>query len=210
MIIFDYIQKGGLFMWPLALVALVAFFLICYKGFSVAGLYFRYRRLDVDNIRELLKKRDYQSVKEIIKVDGSVEKIMRKGVRYLEQDYSEEAIKDRLEMIYEEECHKLEEGLSIILVLAEIMPMLGLLGTVSGMIQVFKAISVYGAGNAEAMASGISEALLTTETGLVLAIPTMFCYTILNSYIERVMKCMRQVGATVVTSLRVVKKKENI
>ena len=57
------------------------------------------------------------------------------------------------------------------------MPMLGLLGTVAGMIHVFEAISAYGTSDAQSMAAGISEALLTTETGLVLAIPILFFYS---------------------------------
>ncbi len=209
MIILEFIHKGGIFMWPLFLVAILAFYLVIYKGVYLLKLYFRYRKnMDIIRIRECLKEKRYDDAKALVKGNGPVEKILAKGIVYLTSGFDEVAIKDRLEMIYEEEVHNLEKGLSIILVLAEIMPMLGLLGTVSGMIQVFRAISVYGTGDAQALASGISEALLTTETGLVLAIPTMFLYALLNGQVDKITRLMNQAGSTVVTSLRVLKKKE--
>jgi biopolymer transport protein ExbB len=208
MIILDFIQKGGIFMWPLFITALAAIYLIIYKSIQLVPLYFRYsKRLNLLKVRDALKDQRYIDAQEEIQGYGPVERILDKGLTYIRDGYDEIAIKDRLEMIYEEELHILDRGLSVILVLGEIMPMLGLLGTVSGMIQVFKAISIYGTGDANALASGISEALLTTETGLVLAIPTMFIYTILNSQIEKNAKLMRQAGATIVTCLRVIKKK---
>ncbi len=68
-----------------------------------------------------------------------------------------------------------------IAILAAIAPLLGLLGTVGGMIKTFTVISVFGTGNAKALASGISEALITTQTGLVVAIPGLF----LAAYLHR-------------------------
>lgn len=64
--------------------------------------------------------------------------------------------------------------LATIAVLAAVAPLLGLLGTVSGMIGTFKVIMLHGTGNAHALAEGISEALITTQTGLVVAIPGLF------------------------------------
>jgi biopolymer transport protein ExbB len=68
----------------------------------------------------------------------------------------------------------LSKRLSTIAVLASIAPLLGLLGTVLGMIETFNVISLFGTGNAKAMASGISVALITTQTGLLVAIPGLF------------------------------------
>ncbi len=68
---------------------------------------------------------------------------------------------------------ELGSHLAGILALAAVAPLLGLLGTVGGMIQTFQAIRLYGAGNAQALAAGISQALITTETGLLIAIPAL-------------------------------------
>jgi len=75
------------------------------------------------------------------------------------------AMRERLE---------LTRSLSSISVLATVAPLLGLLGTVIGMIETFNVISIFGTGNAKAMAHGISVALITTETGLLVAIPGVF------------------------------------
>jgi biopolymer transport protein ExbB len=61
-----------------------------------------------------------------------------------------------------------------VLVLAAVAPLLGLLGTVSGMIETFQVIRLFGTGNAQALSAGISEALITTQTGLLVAIPGLF------------------------------------
>lgn len=73
-----------------------------------------------------------------------------------------------------------ERFIPTILVLASVAPLLGLLGTVEGMITTFQAISQFGTGNAKAMASGISEALITTQTGLVVAVPGLILGNFLN------------------------------
>jgi biopolymer transport protein ExbB len=62
--------------------------------------------------------------------------------------------------------------------------LLGLLGTVTGMIRTFKAITVAGVGNPSAMASGIAEALITTATGLIIAIPALVAYRMLRSRVD--------------------------
>jgi biopolymer transport protein ExbB len=69
---------------------------------------------------------------------------------------------------------ELSRFLAVIAVLAGIAPLLGLLGTVLGMIETFDVISIFGTGNAKAMAGGISVALITTQTGLMVAIPGLF------------------------------------
>ena len=73
----------------------------------------------------------------------------------------------------------LERFLSNLAVFAAVAPLLGLLGTVSGMIQTFETITLYGAGNAGMLSGGISEALITTETGLAVAIPILLAHAAL-------------------------------
>jgi biopolymer transport protein ExbB len=82
------------------------------------------------------------------------------------------------------EQRRLERGLDIILVLATVAPLLGLLGTVSGMIGTFDSIAVHGTGNARAMAGGISEALITTQSGLFVSIPGLFMANFLRRRVE--------------------------
>ncbi|MBN2232733.1 MAG: MotA/TolQ/ExbB proton channel family protein [Deltaproteobacteria bacterium] len=82
------------------------------------------------------------------------------------------------------EQRRLEQGLDVILVLATVAPLLGLLGTVAGMIGTFDSIAVHGTGNARAMAGGISEALITTQSGLFVSIPGLFMANFLRRRVE--------------------------
>ncbi len=77
------------------------------------------------------------------------------------------------------ESPKIQSGLSLLKIIAMVAPLLGLLGTVTGMIIVFQAITIYGAGDPKAMAGGISSALVTTVLGLTVAIPTLLMHTML-------------------------------
>jgi biopolymer transport protein ExbB len=89
---------------------------------------------------------------------------------------------------------KLDDNLTIIGVLAKASPLLGLLGTVTGMIATFDIISVFGAGNARAMAGGISEALITTQTGLIVAIPGLYAHNFLTRRAENLKRRVASVG----------------
>ena len=94
-----------------------------------------------------------------------------------------EVMKDSIEEAAARVVHELEKFLAILGTIAAIAPLLGLLGTVIGMIKVFTALNLEGAGNAGALAGGISEALITTAAGLIVAIPAMIAY---RFYVRRV------------------------
>ncbi|MBB6523600.1 MotA/TolQ/ExbB proton channel family protein [Pseudoteredinibacter isoporae] len=80
---------------------------------------------------------------------------------------------------------RLEKWLGTIAVIAAVAPLLGLLGTVSGMIETFKLMTIFGSGDASAVSSGISEALVTTELGLVVAIPALLLHAFLQRWVRR-------------------------
>jgi biopolymer transport protein ExbB len=81
-------------------------------------------------------------------------------------------------------AHDLERFLNTLGTIAAVSPLLGLLGTVTGMIRTFKAITVAGVGNPAAMAGGIAEALITTAAGLLVAIPALFAYRYLRGRVD--------------------------
>ncbi|MEM9316783.1 MAG: MotA/TolQ/ExbB proton channel family protein, partial [Pseudomonadota bacterium] len=84
------------------------------------------------------------------------------------------------------ETPKLESGLTLLKIIAAVAPLMGLLGTVTGMILTFQAITIFGAGDPKAMAGGISSALITTVLGLLVAIPTVLLHTIVNGRAQRI------------------------
>lgn len=97
---------------------------------------------------------------------------------------------------------KLERGLTLLEIIAGISPLIGLLGTVLGMVEVFNAISQQGLGNPQVLSSGISQALVTTIGGLTVAIPALAFYSILSKRIEQYAIEMQERGTNLVTQLQ--------
>jgi biopolymer transport protein ExbB len=92
-----------------------------------------------------------------------------------------EELEAQLEDVLAKAAPALEKNLSIIKLLAAVAPLLGLLGTVIGMIETFQAITLFGTGDPKLMAGGISQALVTTMLGLIAAVPLLFIHNILDS-----------------------------
>jgi biopolymer transport protein ExbB len=90
------------------------------------------------------------------------------------------------------ETPKLESGLPLLKIIAAIAPLMGLLGTVTGMIVTFQAITIFGAGDPKAMAGGISTALVTTVQGLVVAIPVVLMYTLVSVRAQRIIHILNE------------------
>lgn len=92
----------------------------------------------------------------------------------------------------------IESGLSLLKIIAMVAPLLGLLGTVTGMIITFQMITLFGAGDPKAMAGGISQALITTVQGLVVAIPTVLMHTLINGKAQNVLHVLEEQSAGIV------------
>jgi biopolymer transport protein ExbB len=87
---------------------------------------------------------------------------------------------DQLFLQLQEYRVTLEKRLTAIAITASVAPLLGLLGTVSGMIETFRMMTLFGSGNPEVVSGGISQALITTELGLVVAIPALIVHSLLS------------------------------
>lgn len=99
-------------------------------------------------------------------------------------DTSDEVRRERVEEAGRAVAHHLERYLNTLGTIAAVSPLLGLLGTVAGMIRVFSAMTTQGLGNPQALAGGISQALLTTAAGLCVAIPALIAYRLLKGRVE--------------------------
>jgi|TARA_B110000263_G_C15284814_1_gene500198 biopolymer transport protein ExbB len=101
-------------------------------------------------------------------------------------------MKESIEEVASHVVHELERYLNTLGTVAAITPLLGLLGTVIGMIRVFTSIKLEGTGNAAVLAGGISEALITTAAGLTVAIPSLFFYRFFQRRIDELVVSMEQ------------------
>jgi len=105
------------------------------------------------------------------------------------------------------ETPKLERGLTLIKIISAVAPLMGLLGTVTGMILTFQAITLFGTGDPRMMANGISQALITTALGLTVAIPTLLLHAIVSGMSKRIIHVLEEQSAGVV-SVHAEKEKE--
>ncbi len=110
------------------------------------------------------------------------------GNRHREREIIKEAVEDTGRHV----VHDLERYLNSLGTIAAITPLLGLLGTVIGMVKVFGAITIHGVGNPSVLAGGISEALITTAAGLSVAIPALIGYRYLRGRIDRLVVQMEK------------------
>jgi biopolymer transport protein ExbB len=113
---------------------------------------------------------------------------------------SREDIERALQEASSHELAQLERGLGILATIAMIAPLLGFLGTVTGMINSFDALAAVGLNNPAAVASGISEALITTATGLIIAIPIQMAYNYLVARVNGLVRDMEAAANAVLDS----------
>ncbi|WNO08862.1 MotA/TolQ/ExbB proton channel family protein [Teredinibacter sp. KSP-S5-2] len=109
-----------------------------------------------------------------------------------------ESLELKLEEAVLKERPNIEAYLNLLKIISMVAPLLGLLGTVTGMIVTFQAITIYGAGDPKAMAGGISGALVTTVLGLVVAIPTVLLHTFLNGKAKRILHVLEEQSAGII------------
>jgi biopolymer transport protein ExbB len=178
----EWIVQGGPVMVPLLLCSVISLSIIVERCLSLR----RNRILKYDilqRIEELLRDRKIPEASTLCKrYPSSMTRILLAAI--LNHDKGRQEIKEIIEDAGRQEVPVLERYLTILGTIASISVLLGLLGTVTGMIRTFKTIAALGYGHPEALASGISEALIATATGLGIAIPTLVLYNFFTSKVD--------------------------
>jgi len=182
----EMFTKGGLLMYPILLCSLIAVvivverFLVLRKAQIDAGQFMM-------RLRSVLQKGDILAgINFCAKTNAPIANLMRRGLsKYPEGD---ERVREAIENAGKEEVYHLERGLGILASIAGVAPLLGFLGTVTGMIGAFQMIQqLSGVVNPSDLAAGIWEALLTTAFGLIVGIPA---YAFYNYFVSRVQRAV--------------------
>ncbi|MFQ5928272.1 MAG: MotA/TolQ/ExbB proton channel family protein [Acidobacteriota bacterium] len=180
--LFTYVRQGGLMMIPLFLCSLLGLIFIVERVIS-------YNRIKGDTaeifsrIRESLLGGDLRRSVEVCEsFDHPVATTLKSGLLRFGKSHQE--IDKAMESVALHEVSKLEKGLWILATVANVAPLFGFLGTVTGMIRSFEALAEVGLGNPQAVAGGISEALITTATGLIIALPVQAAYNYFNNKVS--------------------------
>lgn len=189
------IQKGGLIAWLIMGLAVLAL------GLIVARIVFLHRASRstatmVDSVGDLVRQRKIQEAIDVCRrASGSTAAVIAAALRNIGRD--RESLDDIVnEAILHESSH-LERFGAFILVIAAVSPLLGLLGTVTGMISTFEVITEHGTGDPQLLSGGISVALITTELGLIVAIPTLLVGNVLSGWAERIKDDMQKAALRV-------------
>ena len=179
-----FFKKGGIVMYPLMLVALFAL-LLCLERFIVLTIRGRIGKRFVKKVETMVSEKRYDAAADLcLKKESSLSMVMFAVLNKAKE--TRDAAEKSLQEALLREQPKLERRMGLLAAMGSIAPLLGLLGTVTGIITLFNVITEVGTNDARVLAGGISEALVTTETGLIIAIPVMILHGLLSEKIEKV------------------------
>jgi len=194
---------GGPVMWPILLCSVFALAIILEKFWHLHKIEIDTRQF-LDKILELVK---HHKIKEALQLcdttPSPIAHILKAGI--LKYDRTREEIKEAIEDASLYEIPKLEKNLSTLATLAHVSPLLGLLGTVTGMVRCFQTIQIKATSlhpvSPGDLAGGIWEALLTTVAGLIVAIPTFVAYNYLVNRVNNFILEMEKASTELVNFL---------
>jgi biopolymer transport protein ExbB len=172
--VFELLKAGGILMAPILLCSVLALAIILERFWSLRDS----RIAPPEMLNELwrwIKKKELNGKRlKTLQVSSPMGRVLASGL--LNAKHGREVMKESIEHEASQVVHQLERFLNPLGTVATITPLLGLLGTVIGMIKVFAEIQLAGVGNAGNLAGGISEALITTASGLSVAIPALIAH----------------------------------
>ena len=200
-----FLKAGGPVVIPLLLIAVIALIMVIERFFYLLRVDKNVDKM-LGRVLPYLESSDYDGALQTVgNSHGPVSNINQSAVTHGRQKV------DKLEELLQEailsELLSLERFLGALAVMAAAAPLLGLLGTVSGMIGTFEVISSYGTGNAKLLSGGISEALSTTEIGLIVAVPILLAHAWLNRQVRTLVGHMDRAAISLASAIR--QQKEN-
>lgn len=177
----DRIEQGGIVGYSIIALGIVGLLIAIWRWFGLSG--------DSRRVSAQLKRDTASTDNPLGRVLAAYESNQGADTETVELKLSEAALK---------EMPGLTKGLLFIKVVAAVAPLMGLLGTVTGMIKTFQVITLYGAGDPKMMAGGISQALMTTVLGLVVAIPMVLLHTVVSGQSRKIINILQSQSAGIV------------
>lgn len=166
------LSRGGIIIYPLLISSLVALTIIIERFYQFIRLPRQLSDSLMEEIKENIALKKYDEAASLCEGKGPTARILRRGIINAHKD--PEDMEKLMEELKWDEFPRLERHLEILNFIGKMSPSLGLLGTVTGMIKTFQALSLNG--ESQQLAAGISEALITTAVGLIISIPTLGAY----------------------------------
>lgn len=197
--IYEIMQNGGPVMWPLLACSLVVVTVIIERILFWTQIKRKRNRKLLDEILRLAENGDWQQIKERTRgCEDHVIRMLNVGIMHRDYDMSKAMEAEAQDMV-----KKMSQFMTVLDTMITVAPLLGIFGTVIGIISSFKMLSVGGIGDPKLVTGGIAQALITTASGLAISIITVFPYNFFKSRIENAIHVMEKYA----TSLEVVYKK---
>jgi len=188
--VFELLKAGGILMVPIVACSILALAIVLERAWTLRAS----RVAPPQSINELwrwIKKKELNGRKlKALQGSSPLGRVLAGGL--INAKHGREVMKESIEHEASQVIHELERFLNPLGTIATITPLLGLLGTVIGMIKVFAEIQLAGVGNAGNLAGGISEALITTAAGLSVAIPALICHRYFIRRVDELVVNMEQ------------------
>ena len=188
-----YLQNGGLVMPPLVLCVVVLWFAIGWRWVTL-------NRGGAKSVRVLINNR-LRDKPRVLK--GIVDTAVNQGVALWAEH--KPYLRERLDEAFGHYQSEIKRYSLVVSTIVAIAPLLGLLGTVIGMINTFQLITIFGTGDAKSLSSGISEALMTTALGLIVAIPTLILHGGLSRLAKRKLGQLEEVSVAFLNGVDVLR-----
>ncbi len=195
----EIVKAGGWLMVPIILCAIIAMGIILERFWTL-----QQKRVIPEDLTSKVwgwVKKDQldQGQIQTLYQGSALGQILAAGL--INRDYERAVMKDSIEETGRHVVHELQRYLDTLGTVAAISPLLGLLGTVIGMVKVFAAITTHGVGNPTVLAGGIAEALITTAAGLTVAIPALIGYRFYSSRVDTLVVDMEKEAIKLVEAL---------
>ena len=192
-------EKGGAMMYPILFSSVLMLGIAIERGYSLR----RNNIISSKFLKDLRNQWDWKNIQKTLRLcnsyDNSLSRILKMGLLRFGGKLDE--IERAIEAGGQHEASLMNSNLRVLGAIANITPMMGLLGTVIGMIKAFNVISLSGTGNPGLVASGISEALITTAAGMLVGIPALVLYHYFRGKIDRYVFEMEEVAIQLVEEL---------
>lgn len=197
----DRFKSGGIIMFPLTFLAVICIIVGIWKSVQLYIIRSSYDD-KVQKLVLLIKEGNMEEAKAYIEtLRGPVKALLKEALQH--HSISRETLEELLNENILSQIPKLDRFMPVLSVSAGAAPLLGLLGTVMGIIKTFEMISLYGTGDPNTMAGGISEALVTTQAGLMVAIPALIWHAILNRRLKAIVGNLEKAMLSFINALSV-------
>ncbi|WP_027721192.1 MotA/TolQ/ExbB proton channel family protein [Maridesulfovibrio zosterae] len=189
----EWLNAGGLLVWPIILVGVLAIILCVERFYTLCKIRSNSDR-NMEKIIKMVSQGKWKQCRDFCSTQSRFPtcRIIAHTLKYVGN--TREIIENAFQEGLLKELPLLERFLPTLSVLAAVAPLLGLLGTVTGMINTFQIITLYGTGDPRMMSGGISEALVTTQLGLAVAVPIMILHHILERRVDKIIGDMEEKG----------------